>query len=136
MKALSAGGVDAAEIARIRQDLGLSAESAADKALHERSLKPLTRQQVRTILDRNAAAINAHAGNDRAARVRTSEQIYGAGGMKESRAEKRDTVNAALAGAGATEEHEGIALAEAVVAGDVDFDAAKSPKAFAAQIRA
>ena len=136
VKALSAGGVDAAEIARVRQDLGLSAEGAADKALHERSLKPLTRQQVRTILDRNAAAINAHAGNDRDARVRTSEQIYGAGGMKESRAEKRDTVNAALAGAGATEEHEGIAFAEAVVAGDVDFDASKSPKHLIAQIRA
>ena len=58
MKALSTSCVDANEIARIRRDLGLAAESGMDKTLHERSLKPLARQQVRQILDRNAGAIN------------------------------------------------------------------------------
>ena len=53
VKALSEGGVGADEIAQIRRDLGLAAESGADKSLHERSLRPLTRQQVRQILDRN-----------------------------------------------------------------------------------
>ena len=61
VKALSSNGVAEDEIAKIRRDLGLSAEGAADKTLHERSLRPLTRQQVRQILDDNAAAINAHA---------------------------------------------------------------------------
>ncbi|MBQ9727554.1 MAG: hypothetical protein IJ783_03030 [Kiritimatiellae bacterium] len=63
VKALSDSGVGADEIARIRHDLGLAAESGADKSLHERSLRPLSRQQVREILDRNAAAINAGAAS-------------------------------------------------------------------------
>ena len=137
VKALSSNGVGADEIARVRRDLGLAAEAGMDKTLHERSLKPLTRHQVRQILDRYAGAINAHADQvPGAERVRTSAQIYGEGGMRADRAATRDEVNAALAGARGTEEHEGIALAEAVVAGDVDFDAAKSPKDLAAQIRA
>ena len=41
--------------------------------------------------------------------------------MRADRAATRNEVNAALAGAGGTEEHEGIALAEAVISGDVDF---------------
>ena len=36
VKALSDSGVGADEIARIRRDLGLAAESGADKSLHER----------------------------------------------------------------------------------------------------
>ena len=123
VKALSSGGVGANEIAQIRRDLGLAAEAGMDKTLHERSLRPLTRQQVRQILDRYAGAINAHA--DRvpgAERVRTSAQIYGEGGMRADRAATRNEVNAALAGAGGTEEHEGIALAEAVISGDVNAE--------------
>ena len=61
VKALSSNGVAADEIARIRRELGLSAETGIDKTLHARSLRPLTRQQVRQILDRNAGAINAYA---------------------------------------------------------------------------
>jgi hypothetical protein len=56
VKALSSGGVGAGEIARVRRDLGLSAEAGMDKTLHERSLKPLTRHQVRQILDRYAGS--------------------------------------------------------------------------------
>ena len=122
VKALADNGVAAETVARIRRDLGLAAAPGGDKTLHERSLRPLTRQQVRQILDDNAAAINAHAEQvPGAARIRTSAQIYGEGGMRADRADKRDEVNAALAGARGTEEHEGLAQAEAVVAGDVDF---------------
>ena len=135
VKALSDSGVGADEIARIRHDLGLAAESGADKSLHERSLRPLTRQQVRQILDRNAAAINAGAAPG-AAPIRTSAQIYGANGMRESRAGKRDAVNASLGGAGRTAEHEGVAYAEAVVAGDVDFRPPEDTKPLLAQARA
>ena len=59
VKALTQGGVGAAEIGRIRRDLGLAADAGIDKTLHARSLKPLSRQQVREILDRNAAEIDA-----------------------------------------------------------------------------
>ena len=137
VKALSTSGVDANEIAQIRRDLGLAAEAGMDKTLHERSLRPLTRQQVRQILDRNAGAINAHADQvPGAERVRTSAQIYGEGGMRMDRAAMRDEVNAALAGAGGTEEHEGVALAEAVISGDVDFLAGRQTKDLLAQARA
>lgn len=135
VKALSDSGVGADEIAQIRRDLGLAAESGADKSLHERSLRPLSRQQVREILDRNAAAINAGAAPG-AAPVRTSDQIYGADGMRAYRAGKRDAVNASLAGANRTAEHEGVAYAEAVVAGDVDFRPPEDTKPLLAQARA
>ena len=137
VKALSSNGVAADEIARIRRELGLSAETGIDKTLHARSIRPLTRQQVRDILDRNAAAINAHADQvPGAARISTSAQIYGEGGMRADRAATRNEVNAALAGAGGTEEHEGIALAEAVISGDVDFCFDKDTKYLLAQAHA
>ncbi len=136
VKALSSIGVGDAEIAKIRRDLGLSADAGIDRALHERSLKPLTRQQVRDILDRNAAAINTHAGNNRNARIRMSAQIYGAGGMNAERADRRNAVNASLAGARGTKEHEGIALAEAAISGDVDFRSFEESKDILAQARA
>ncbi len=43
LKALSRSGVDAGRMAEIRRKLGLGADSGMDRALHERSLKPLTR---------------------------------------------------------------------------------------------
>ena len=58
VKALRSGGVDREGIARVREELGLASVAegdAVDQALGERSLKPLTRQQVREILDRYAA---------------------------------------------------------------------------------
>ena len=58
VKALSQNGVGREEINRIRRDLGLAPDGAADRTLAQRSVKPLTRQQIRTILDRNAAVIN------------------------------------------------------------------------------
>ena len=56
VKTLSQNGVMQDEINRIRQDLGLATRNAADKNLLYRSIVPLTRQQVRAILDRNAIA--------------------------------------------------------------------------------
>ena len=43
MKALSANGVDMAEINKIRKELGLAPDETAPKALAGRSLKPLSR---------------------------------------------------------------------------------------------
>jgi hypothetical protein len=99
VRALSQHGVGQDEIDRIRRDLGLAPRNAADKELLARSVVPLSRQQIRAILDRNAGAINAfnaqhHPGS---AVLRASTQIYGPGGMDETKAAKRDAVNAALA---------------------------------------
>ena len=98
MRALAGGGVAADEIDRIRKDLGLAPAGATDRSLKSRSVRPLTRQQIRAILDRNAAALNAFAAeHGTRTSIRTSEQLYGAGGMRADRAGRRDAVNAALA---------------------------------------
>ena len=76
VKALRSGGVGREELLRVRTQLGLAPEDggAVDRALGKRSLKPLTRQQVREILDRNAQTINEHAGAG-AAPIRTSDEL-------------------------------------------------------------
>ena len=134
VRALSSNGVGAEEIAQIRRDLGLSAEAGMDRSLHERSLRPLTRQQVREILDRNVDAINAHA----AGTVRTAAQMNAGRSERtiQARANARDAANAGLVGSRGTQEHEGIALAEAAIAGDVDFRSFEESRNILAQARA
>ena len=135
VKALSSHGVAEAEIGRIRRDLGLAADAGIDKTLHARSLKPLSRQQVREILDRNAAAINA-SRTENGDRVFIAPAARLPGADAAARAARGDEVNAALAGTRSTSEHAGVALAEAVVAGDVDFRSYEDSQALAAQARA
>ena len=77
VKALSANGVDKAEINRIRKELGLAPDETAPKTLAERSIKPLTRQQIRDIIDRNANAINAARAERGEKAFKTSAQLYG-----------------------------------------------------------
>ena len=77
MKALSANGVDMAEINKIRKELGLAPDETAPKALAGRSLKPLSRQQIRDIIDRNADAINATRAERGQKAFKTSAQLYG-----------------------------------------------------------
>ena len=89
VKALKEGGVDAYELNRIRQELGLAPEKPVDRTLHERSIKPLSRQQIREILDRNAAAINQHEG---AGTIRTSREIH-AGTSERKLASRADDRN-------------------------------------------
>ena len=85
--ALADGGVGADEITRIRKDLGLAPDGAVDRSLKSRSVRPLTRQQIREILDRNAATLNAFAEeHGTETRIRTSEQLYGTDGMRADRA--------------------------------------------------
>ena len=73
VKALKSGGVAGDELNRIREELGLAPMKAVDTSLHARSIKPLSRQQIREILDRNAATLNATHG---AGTVRTSGELY------------------------------------------------------------
>lgn len=45
VKALKGSGVDAYELNRIRQELGLAPTKPVDRNLHERSIKPLSRRK-------------------------------------------------------------------------------------------
>ena len=60
-RALNSSGVVGEELARVRAQLGLAPEpgDAVDHTFGERSIKPLTRQEVREILDRYAGTVNA-----------------------------------------------------------------------------
>ena len=113
VKALRDGGVDGAEIDRVRAQLGLAPSGAVDTSLRERSLKPLSRQQIRDILDRYAGILN----------VRTSDELNAnvAAATRQRRAATRQTVNAALDGKRATEANAAAVKFQLVVAGDVDF---------------
>ena len=94
VKALSDNHVGEAEIARVRQELGLAPTGASDKTLSQRSLKPLSRQQVREILDRNADTINEFAGEGT---IRTSRQLQ-AGLAPRERTKRVNTRNNTNAG--------------------------------------
>ena len=120
VKALTQGGVGANEIARVRRELGLGTDKTVDTSLKDRSVRPLSRQQIREILDRNAAAINAHAG---AETIRTSDQLYAgvSAGKRQLRAAAREAVNAALDPGRTVAEQHRVSLFQALVAGDVDF---------------
>ena len=120
VKALTQGGVGADEIARVRRELGLGTDKTVDTSLKDRSVRPLSRQQIREILDRNAAAINAHT---HAETIRTSDQLYAgvSAGKRQSRAATREAVNAALDPGRTVAEQRRVSLFQALVAGDVDF---------------
>ena len=76
MKALSANGVGMDEINKIRKELGLAPDETAPKSLAERSIKPLSRQQIRDIIDRNVGTINATRAERGQKAFKTSAQLY------------------------------------------------------------
>ena len=83
IKALSDNGVGADEINRIRKELGLAPDGEGDRTLRTRSLKPLSRQQIREILDRNAAAVNSFNAEHQG--VCISEPLPNSTGRRECR---------------------------------------------------
>ncbi len=120
VRALSDSGVQQKELSRVRQELGLSPDCPADKDLSHRSLKPLSRQQIRQILDRNAQAINQSAGKTI---VRTSEQLYA--GRSDAKAaqvdQKRSLAADATEARRALTENQLLSLYQKTLAGDTDF---------------
>jgi hypothetical protein len=120
VRTLSESGVGADEINRIRQKLGLAPAKAVDTSLLDRSIQPLSRQQIREILDRNAGTINAHVGADT---IRTSEELQARLPPREvqNRRTRRESVNAELPSRRALEENRRVAIFQSVIAGDVDF---------------
>ena len=123
IRALSDNGVGQAAIDQVRRELGLAPDGVVDVSLRERNIKPLSRKQIRDILDRNAEAINGFAQEHGIRGIRTGAQMRARLSEQEKAARDatRDTVNASLADSRQMEEHRQIAIIEAVLAGDVDF---------------
>ena len=111
------------EINHVRQELGLAPEDAADRHLNERSVRPLSRQQIREIIDRNASAINAVRARTSEDALKTDAEIHaGYGTGRRATLERtREETNRALEGKRATEANADIGLAQDLVSGDVDF---------------
>ena len=78
VNALESNGVtDKAKINDIRRELGLAPDETAPKSLAERSIKPLTRQQIREIIDRNITDINAARASKGEKALKDSAALYG-----------------------------------------------------------
>ena len=122
VRALEGGGVGKDEINNVRAQLGLRPDGSADKTLAERSVKPLSRQQIREILDKNAATLNATIGGNRPV-VRTSDELYARVGREEQarRAGMRADVAASTAGQRSLDTGSKIALFQDVLAGNIQF---------------
>ena len=120
IEALRGGGVTGDALVKIREELGLSPMKSVDKSLHERSIKPLSRQQIREILDRHAEDINRHEG---AGTIVASKDLYAGVSEKTlaSRASDREAAKAELSTRRSIVENREINSLQAVLAGDVDF---------------
>ena len=97
INALSRNGVGADKIAEIRRELGLAPSGAADMDLALRSIKPLSRQKIREILDDNKDTLNNHAG---AGTILTHEEMYAeyTKAERDGFAQTRNQVNEAMCG--------------------------------------
>ena len=126
VKALSSGGVaDKNELNRIRSELGLAPDSVVDTSLRRRSIKPLTRQQIRDIIDRNAGALRAAVQDGT---IRTSNQLYGSlsDAEKTRRAGKREEAAEARFRQAAVDENRSITLYQEMIGGTADFQIPKT----------
>lgn len=134
VRSLSQSGVGADAINRVRRELGLAPEGHADTTLAQRSIKPLSRQQIREILDRNAAAINQHEG---AGTIRTEAEIHARyrPEVRQAQIQTRNQVNAALMQNRMFDSNDRVLAFQRVIAGDIHFanPGEKSTLVFVAQ---
>ena len=121
IRALNSCGVVGDELARVRAKLGLAPEqgNGVDRMLGERSIKPLTRQEVREILDRYAGTINTNAGQGT---IRTADELNAGVSEKErtSRTRSRNEVNASLDASRRVASNNDVMLFDRMVAGDFE----------------
>ena len=120
VKALSQHGVEGEALNRARQKLGLQPMDPSDKSLLKRSVMPLTRQQIREILDENAATLNQSEGHER---IRTQAELDARKGDRalEKSTAKRNEINASLASRDEFRVNTEIARFERVVSDFADF---------------
>ena len=95
VNALQSNGVTGDAINKVRKQLGLEPDEAAPKALASRSIKPLTRQQIREIIDDNIGTINTSRLSNKQTELRDSNSLYGT---------KQSTLNKMEAGRTAAQE--------------------------------
>ena len=120
VRALSQSGVSADAIADIRRQLGLAPAGAKDATLAQRSLKPLSRQEIRDILDQHAQEINAAVGPGT---IRTTDEILAryTPQQRDEYAQTRNAKNAELARSRQVAFDRGISDVQTVLSGDVHF---------------
>jgi len=121
VRALSNSGLGTDAINNVRRELGLAPNGATDADLAARSIRPLSRQHVREILDSYATTINRHVGNEI---IRSHAQIYSSRYSAEQRAGfalTRNEVNAAMMRNRQTLPDRDISDNQAIIAGDVRF---------------
>ena len=137
VKALSQHGVQEDELNRVRSELGLAPIGIGDRAMSIRSVKPLSRQQIREILDRNVSTINSSTTtNGDRVYISTSNMLYGPSGMNANRTEKRENVAAQLSdGDRQVKVNMTITNFQWLVAGNVDFHDNESRKAMLQEAR-
>ena len=122
------------EINRVRQELGLAPRDATDLQMNARSVRPLSRQQIREIIDRNASAINAVRARASEGAIKTDADLhagYGTG-RRATIGRTRDETNRALEGKRATEVNADIGLVQDVISGDVDFKSVQARRSLLA----
>ena len=90
IKALDDNGVQPERLNEIRQKLGLASSGGNWGDMSKLSMKPLTRQQIREIIDANAKYMTD-------LQIETSATIYKGGAMSSGNVAARDKVNTALA---------------------------------------
>ena len=120
VKALSQHGVEGEALNRARQKLGLQPMDPSDKSLLKRSVMPLTRQQIREILDENAETLNQSEGHER---IITQAELDARKSDKalEKSTTKRNEINASLASRDEFRVNTEIARFERVVSDFADF---------------
>ena len=120
VKALSQHGVEGEALNRARQKLGLQPMDPSDKSLLKRSVTPLTRQQIREILDENAATLNQSEGHERIITQAELDARKSDKALEKSTA-KRNEINASLASRDEFRVNTEIARFERVVSDFADF---------------
>ena len=120
VRTLAKNGVGVNALNDIRRRLGLAPDPSSPKALVERSVRPLSRQQIRSILDEHKDEINLATG---ARTIRTHAEIYARDGEEAiARYERtRRAVNTAFMQNRNLDGNRRILDIQRVIAGDIHF---------------
>ncbi len=124
VKALSANGVKGNALDDVRRELGLAVDGKADVGLAERSIKPLSRQQIREILDKHAETINSfNDENHGDVHIRTTRELYGGDTMSDYSLKWQKKVNDKLAApTRALSQNAAVLSLSRIIANDIEFD--------------
>lgn len=124
VKALSANGVKSKALDDVRRELGLAVDGKADVGLAERSIKPLSRQQIRAILDKHAETINSfNDANHGDVHIRTTRELYGGDTMSDYSLKWQKKVNDKLAApTRALSQNAAVLSLSRIIANDIEFD--------------